>query len=135
MSPFFQLAVGAAIADRGSRATGIRMLIAGAGAATAALALRDGIGRRRPNERDDGSFPSRHAAAAAAISVAAGARRPVLGLGLAVAALVGSLGRIASAEHEPADIVAGIALGALAGCIAAAPLASARFALRGAGIR
>jgi len=134
MSPVFQLAVGAAIADRGTRGTGIRMLIAGAGAATAARVLRDGIGRQRPGERANGGFPSRHAAAAGAISIAAGTRRPLLGLGLGAAALVGSLGRIASAEHEPADIVAGMALGALVGCLVAAPLVPARFALRGARI-
>jgi undecaprenyl-diphosphatase len=111
------------------------MLVAGAAAATTARLLRDGIGRERPGQRDDGGFPSRHAAAATAISLAAGARQPVLGLGLGIVALVGSVGRIASAEHEPADIIAGAALGALVACLVITPLALARFALRGVGIR
>jgi membrane-associated phospholipid phosphatase len=49
--------------------------------------------------------------------------------------MVGSLGRVASGEHEPADIIAGASLGALIACLVIAPFALARFALRGVGIR
>jgi hypothetical protein len=70
-----------------------------------------------------------------AITGVAATRSPLLGLGLGAVAFVGSVGRIASAEHEPADILAGAALGALVAAGITAPLGLARFALRAAGIR
>ncbi len=111
MSPAFRVAVAALIVRRSSRRTGLEALAAGVGAALAARALRDRLGRRRPGARTEGGFPSRHAAAAAAIagSVARHDRR--IGTALAVAAGLGGAARVATAEHEPGDIAAGIALG------------------------
>jgi membrane-associated phospholipid phosphatase len=110
LSPAFHLAVAVAIAHRPSRATGLRMLASGVAAALAARALRNRIGRSRPGGRAEGGFPSRHAAAAVAIAVAA-RRRPGLAHLLWPIAVAGLLGRVASGEHEPADIAAGGGLG------------------------
>lgn len=111
MSPAFRIAVAALIVRRSSRRTGLEALAAGVGAALAARALRDRLGRRRPGARREGGFPSRHAAAAAAIagSVARHDRR--LGGALALAAGIGGAARVATAEHEPGDIAGGVALG------------------------
>jgi len=111
LSPAFRVLVAVLIARARSRRTGLEALAAGVGAATAARLLRDRLGRRRPGPRDDGGFPSRHAAAAAAIAAATGRRDRTLGRALAVAAAVGLTGRVASADHDPADIVAGVAVG------------------------
>jgi membrane-associated phospholipid phosphatase len=111
LSPGFRVLVAVMIVRAPSRRTGLEALAAGVGAATAARLLRDRLGRRRPGPRGDGGFPSRHAAAASAIAAAAGRRDPSLGRALAVAAAVGLAGRVASAEHDPADIAAGVALG------------------------
>jgi len=135
VSPLFHLAVGATLAEPGHRATGIRMLAAGVGAAMIARALRDRIGRPRPGDREEGGFPSRHAAAATAIAMTAAPRRPTMGLALSVIAAVGLLGRIGSGQHEPADIVAGALLGALVASVVALLLAPARLLLRGVGVR
>lgn len=110
LSPAFHLAVAAAIAHRSSRATGLRMLASGVAAALIARALRNRIGRPRPGERAEGGFPSRHAAAAVAIAVAARGRPAIAHL-LWPIAFAGLLGRVASGEHEPADIAAGGGLG------------------------
>jgi membrane-associated phospholipid phosphatase len=119
MSPGFRVAVGLLVAGRDRRGTGLRALAAGVAAAVAARLLRDRLGRRRPGERQDGGFPSRHAAAAAAIAATVWRREPAIGRGLAVAAAAGGLARVATAEHEPADIVAGAALGlGVAGAVA-----------------
>ena len=135
MSPFFQIAVAAAIVDRGRRVTGVRMLIAGGAAAIAARVLRDRIGRERPGEREEGAFPSRHAAAATAISATALSRQPLLGLPLAAAAAVGSVARIATAEHDPADIAAGALLGIVVAHVIAFPLSPLRLFARALGVR
>lgn len=111
LSPAFRVLVAAMIARAPSRRMGLEALGAGVGAAMAARLLRDRLGRRRPGARADGGFPSRHAAAAAAIAAAAGRRDPSLGRALAVAAAVGLIARVASAEHDPADIAAGVLLG------------------------
>lgn len=132
LSPAFHFAVGAALMRPGSRAVGVRMLAAGAGAALVARELRDRIGRPRPGDREDGGFPSRHAAAATAITLTAAGRRPLTALLLAAIGAVGLLGRIGSGQHEPADIAAGALLGALSAYIVAAPV---RFVSRGLGIR
>jgi membrane-associated phospholipid phosphatase len=99
------------ILRRGRRRTGLHALASGVAAAMAARALRDRVGRPRPGDRPDGGFPSRHAAAAAAIARAASRREPRLGRALAAAAALGLAGRVATAEHDPADIAAGAALG------------------------
>jgi undecaprenyl-diphosphatase len=111
LSPGFRLAVALMIARGGSRRAGLEALAASVGAATAARLLRDRLARRRPGPRDDGGFPSRHAAAATAIARAAARHHAGLGRALAAAAAVGLLARVASADHDPADIAAGAALG------------------------
>ncbi len=111
MSPAFRVVVGLLIADRRRRGTGMRALAAGVASAMAARALRDRLGRRRPGPRTEAGFPSRHAAAAAAIATAVACREVRIGRALAGAAAIGSLSRVATAEHEPGDIAAGAALG------------------------
>ncbi len=111
-APAFQLLVGALVVLPGSRATGLRALAVGGTAAMVARALREGIGRERPGARDDGGFPSRHATTATAIALVVARDRPVLGTAALLAAAAGLAARVASADHEPLDIVAGAALGA-----------------------
>ena len=134
-SPVFQMAVGATLAARGTRLTGAQMLAAGAGGATVARVLRDAIARPRPGARDEGGFPSRHAAAATAIAGVALSRGHRWGAMLALGAAVGSLARIATADHEPADIAAGAVLGAMVALVVVAPTRAVRSALRVAGVR
>lgn len=114
MSPAFRVAVAVMILRRPTRVAGLRALAAGAGASLVARAVRDRLGRPRPGARSEGGFPSRHAAASVAIAVAAGRDHRRAGTALAVAAVAGLAARVADAEHEPADIVAGAAVGMLA---------------------
>lgn len=111
MSPAFRIAVAALILRPSSRRTGIEALAAGVAAALVARALRDRLGRPRPGTRPEGGFPSRHAAASAAIAGTVARRDRRVGGALALAAGVGGAARVATAEHEPGDIAAGIALG------------------------
>ncbi|MEI7793112.1 MAG: phosphatase PAP2 family protein [Thermoleophilia bacterium] len=111
--PAFQLLVGALLVSPGSRATGLRALAAGGLAAGIARAARDGIGRPRPGSRNDGGFPSRHAASATAIALVIVRDKPLLGTLALVAAGAGLAARVASADHEPLDIAAGAGLGAV----------------------
>jgi undecaprenyl-diphosphatase len=111
MSPAFRLAVAVMILRRRTRGTGLRCLGAGVAAGVAARILRDRLGRPRPGERGDGGLPSRHAAASAAIARTAADGAPRAGRALAAAAVVGMAARVAAAEHDPADIAAGAALG------------------------
>jgi undecaprenyl-diphosphatase len=122
MSPAFRLAVAAMILRRPTRATGLRCLGAGVAAGMAARLLRDRLGRPRPGGRTDGGLPSRHAAASAAIARTAALGAPRVGRAMAVGAAVGMAARVAAAEHDPADIAAGAALG-LASARAVAALA------------
>jgi undecaprenyl-diphosphatase len=118
LSPAFRLMVALMILRAASRRAGLEALVAGVGAATAARLLRDRLARRRPGTRTEGGFPSRHAAAAAAIAHAAARRHRRLGRALGAAAAVGLVARVASADHDPADIAAGAALGiAVAGVL------------------
>jgi membrane-associated phospholipid phosphatase len=120
LSPGFRLLVAAMIAAPSSRRLGLEAGAAGVGAALAARLLRDGLGRPRPGSRPDGGFPSRHAAAATAIGRAVARRHRVAGAAVLTAAAVGMAARVATAEHDPADIVAGAALGLAAeGALAA----------------
>lgn len=122
LSPGFRAVVAAMIARRATRPAGVRALAAGVAAAMTARALRDRVGRTRPGARTEGGFPSRHAAAAAAIAGTVARRHARLGRALAVCAAVGLAGRVAVAEHEPADIAAGAGLGiAVAAVLARAP--------------
>lgn len=113
VGPGFRLVVALLIARRSRRACGLRALAAGAAAATLARVLRDRLGRSRPGARPEGGFPSRHAAAATAIAASVVRREPGLGRLLVVAAAIGGIARVATADHEPADIAAGVALGLL----------------------
>lgn len=112
-APAFQAMVGALIVLPGSRATGLRALAAGGAAATLARLAREAIDRPRPGSRTGGGFPSRHASTATAIALVVARDRPVLG-GLALITAAGGLAaRVASADHDPLDIVAGAGLGAV----------------------
>ncbi len=111
LSPAFRVTVAVMIVRPASRRAGLEALAASVGAATVARLLRDPLARRRPGPRAEGAFPSRHAAAATAIACAAARHDLALGLALAGAAAVGLVGRVASADHDPADIAAGAALG------------------------
>jgi membrane-associated phospholipid phosphatase len=111
MSPAFRVAVAVMILRRPTRPTGLRCLGAGVAAGMAARVLRDRLGRPRPGGRPDGGLPSRHAAASAAIARTAAAGAPRVGRAMAVGAAVGMAARVAAAEHDPADIAAGAALG------------------------
>ena len=113
LAPGFRLTVTLLIARRARRGSGLRALAAGGAAATLARILRDRLGRRRPGARPEGGFPSRHAAAATAIAASVVHREPGLGRVLVVATALGGVARVATAEHEPADIAAGVALGLL----------------------
>lgn len=111
LSPAAHLLVAAMIARRVTRQAGVEALVGAAAASTIARVARDAIGRERPGDRPDGGLPSRHAAAAAAIAAAVGRRHPLLGLAIWPAAAVGLTGRVATAEHDPADILTGAAVG------------------------
>ena len=111
MSPAFRVAVAVMILRRRTRATGLRCLLAGVAAGMSARMLRDRLRRPRPGDRADGGLPSRHAAASAAIARTAAAGAPRVGRAMAVGAAVGMAARVAAAEHDPADVAAGAALG------------------------
>jgi len=111
LAPAFRLVVAAMIVSRPGRRAGLEALAAALGAAGAARVIRDAVGRPRPGPRGDGGMPSRHAAAATAIARAIGRHHPGLAPLLAVAAGAGLAARVAVAEHDPADIVLGAALG------------------------
>jgi len=116
LGPVFRVVVAVLILRRRDRRVGVA---AGAAAVTAAVAagrLRLMIGRRRPDARWEGpGFPSRHAAAAAAIATSVGRRRPALGRLLAAGAVVGVAGRVVDGRHDPADVLAGATLGVAVG--------------------
>lgn len=120
LAPAFELLIVALIADRPTRAAGVRAGASAVAAAAAAKGLRDMIDRPRPGERSDGGFPSRHAAAASAIARSVGHSNRSLGRLVGAVAAIGLVGRVVSAEHDPADIVAGVVVGcAAAGAVAA----------------
>ncbi len=70
--------------------------------------------RRRPSS---GSFPSTHAANAAAFAAAATTVRPVLGPVLLPAAAAIGAARVAMAHHYPSDVIAGATIGAGVGTV------------------
>jgi membrane-associated phospholipid phosphatase len=120
MSPAFRLVVASLIALPGRRREGLEALAAAALASQLARAIRDRLGRPRPGLRAGGGFPSRHAAAAAAIARSVGRHHPRAGVVLGAAAGVGLLGRAVTGQHDPADLVAGALLGAGVGIAVAA---------------
>lgn len=120
LAPAFELVIVALVAERPTRAAGLRAGASAVLGAAAAKALRDVFGRPRPGERSDGGFPSRHAAAASAIARSVAHSNRYAGRVLGAAAAIGLIGRVVSAEHDPADIVAGVIVGcAAAGTVSA----------------
>lgn len=113
MSPLYRFVVLVLILWRPTRARGVRALVAAVSAALIARRMRDAIARPRPGLRAEGGLPSRHAAAAVAITGIVAQRRRGLGLPMAVITAFGLMGRISSGDHEPADVVAGAVLGGL----------------------
>lgn len=120
MSPAFRLVVASLIAHPARRREGFEALAAGVIAARAARAARDRLGRPRPGPRSDAGFPSRHAAAAAAIAHSVGRHHPHAGAILTAAVVVGLTGRAVTGQHDPADLAAGALLGAGVGLAVAA---------------
>ena len=114
MAPAFEAIVLAMVVRPDLRRSGVAAGAAAVCAATSARIARDAIARPRPGERPDGGLPSRHAAAAVAITCAVMRRHPGLGRVLGAAATVGLVGRIATGDHDPADIAAGALVGASA---------------------
>jgi len=111
LAPSFRALVALLLLAPGHRRVGLEALAASALASTVARVLRDGLGRRRPGTRPEGGFPSRHAAAATAIAFAVGRDEGRAGRALGAAAAFGLAARVATGDHEPADIVCGSALG------------------------
>lgn len=111
LAPAFRGLVAGMLVRPALRRSGSEALAAGALAATAARLARDRIARPRPGTRTEGGLPSRHAAAAVAIARVAIRRHPRLRPWLVAAAGAGLVGRVVAGDHDPADIVAGAALG------------------------
>lgn len=112
MAPAFQALVLGLLLLPGSRLLAVRAAAAGATAGLVARVARDAIDRPRPGGRADGGFPSRHAASSTAIAMVVARDRPVLGAAARAVAVVGMAARVAAADHEPLDIVAGAGVGA-----------------------
>lgn len=110
LGPAFRILVGASLLRSSTRRFGLVALASSVVAAATARALRDAIGRPRPRGRAGGSLPSRHAAAASAIAAAARGNSPHSSA-VAAAAASGLAGRVVTGDHDPADILAGVALG------------------------
>ncbi len=125
-APTFRLAVAAAIVGPATRRDGVRALLSAGTAAGLALIARDQIGRPRPGERRDGGFPSRHAAAGAAIASAASRGPRGAGTALWCGMAFGSACRVATGEHEVGDVLAGAALGLLVAAALDATLPAGR---------
>ena len=111
-APAFRIAVAVAVLDRDTRREGLNALLSAGTAAGVALLARDAIGRPRPGDRRDAGFPSRHAAAGAAIAASA-SKGTGAGAALWLGTALGSACRVATGEHEVGDVVAGAALGVL----------------------
>lgn len=126
LSPGFRALVAVLVMVPPTRRTGVRALACATGAALVARAARDRLGRRRPGPRTEGGFPSRHAAAATAIVVAVHRSHPVAGVVLGGVAVGGLAARVATGDHDPADIVAGVVLGGAIGAAAGVIERSAR---------
>jgi membrane-associated phospholipid phosphatase len=96
-------------------------------ASSSAQALNRVVARPRPSaghlpahqalvhQPTTASFPSSHSAVAAAFTTAAGRRSPATGLALAPLACTIAYARIRTRAHWPTDVLAGLALGAIAG--------------------
>jgi membrane-associated phospholipid phosphatase len=67
----------------------------------------------QPERPSSSSFPSAHAAAATAFTVAVGCEEPLLGAAIAPLAAAVSYSRVRTLLHWPSDVVAGALLGGL----------------------
>jgi undecaprenyl-diphosphatase len=118
---------------RRDRRRAVRIALAGVGAAAIALAGTMALGQlwyeSRPFVGDadtiklishaaDASFPSDHAAVAAAAATVGMLAWPRVRLFLALAVAAIALGRVFVGVHYPGDVLAGVALGATAGIAA-----------------
>lgn len=112
MAPAFQALVLSLLLLPGSRLLAVRAAAAGAAAGLVARVARDAIDRPRPGGRTEGGFPSRHAASSTAIAMVVARQRPVLGAVARMMAVTGMAARVAAADHDPLDVVAGAGLGA-----------------------
>jgi undecaprenyl-diphosphatase len=96
-------------------------------------------GRRRPDRKDLGvppdrwvrmpsstSFPSGHAASAAAFAIAVGDSWPALRLPLRLAASAVAFSRVYTGVHYPSDVVVGATVGALLGRLVSRTVARLR---------
>ncbi len=111
LAPAFEGLVAGLLVRRAVRRSGIEALAAGVLAAGAARVARDRVARPRPGTRTEGGLPSRHAAAAVAITRVVSRRHPRLRPWLVAAVAAGLIGRVVTGDHDPADIAAGAALG------------------------
>jgi membrane-associated phospholipid phosphatase len=111
LAPMFEGVVVGMLVRPVLRASGVEAGTSAVVAASVARLARDWIARPRPGGRADGGLPSRHAAAAVAIARGVGRRHPRLRPWLTIAAAAGLVGRVISADHDPADIAAGAAVG------------------------
>jgi diacylglycerol kinase family enzyme len=121
------LAAGLAIRKGPTRRAALRGLVALTGASAAAnLVAKPLLPRRRPaaevvpelrrlhHRPTSSSFPSGHAASAAAFVTAAGLESPVLGVALAPLGAAVAYSRVHTGVHWPSDIGAGAAIGVFA---------------------
>jgi undecaprenyl-diphosphatase len=115
---------------------GLRAAVAVAAAGIAVQVIKHLACRARPNVAEAGtffhdvpclwgmwglySFPSGHAATAAALAAALGLGVPALRLPLAAVVVVVMVSRVYLEWHFPSDVLAGATLGAIAGILAAA---------------
>ena len=110
-APAFQGLGPVLVLSPSTRSTGVRAAIAGGVAAALARGARDAIHRRRPGPRTDCGLPSRHSAAATAITITIARDHPLIGTVAGLAMTAGLIARVASADHDPLDIITGVALG------------------------
>ena len=125
---------------------GVRMLAAHELATSAKVWVKDRVVRTRPRNparhgahkprkghdtrKEKSSFPSGHAAGAAATTSAFAAVYPAQGLIARGAAGVVALGRVPACKHYPSDVVAGTAIGIAAAAVVGGAWALTRKAAR-----
>lgn len=135
------LAAGAlgAAADRGRRGVWVRATALTAGAHLAGMGVKRVVRRPRPahvaplvQTAGRHSFPSCHAASAAAAALAYG---PLGARAIPPLAAAMCLSRLVAGVHHPSDVVAGAALGALTARLGARWMTGARTAPSGEGHR
>jgi membrane-associated phospholipid phosphatase len=86
-----------------------------------------------PHPADNG-FPSDHSAAAALLTVLVLRYQRLVGVLIAVGAVLVAVARVAAHVHHAQDVVAGLAIGALAGAVAVVAVEWAARSVRGRSI-